>query len=163
MHGHGITLGDHGAQIEATPAHHTVALRVRPGDHQLLQLGLLCRGERRRPTTARAIAETADALVVVTVHPVAQRLPLHPAAFGSFPARSSFQQAGNREKPTRHPPVLAANRRRPEIRRRQIPPRDFDRPAHTAPRESCTQHSESEFAADGNPARPESQQFRRRV
>jgi hypothetical protein len=70
VHRHAEPLGHLALQIDASPAHHSVLLRIGVLDHQLLQLFHLRLVEKRRP--ARAVTrpgQAGDPFGVVAVHP----------------------------------------------------------------------------------------------
>ena len=78
--GHPEALGDHALQVDAAPAHHAVHRHLRPGlDDRDQRLDLPGR-QPRRPPGPRPVDQPRDPLGIVAVHPVPQRLPVHPAA-----------------------------------------------------------------------------------
>ena len=79
MHDDPVSLGDHRAQVEAAPTGYPVDRQVRASKHQVLQILQLLVRQRRWTAAARRIAQTADAIVVVAVNPVAQGLTIHAA------------------------------------------------------------------------------------
>src|SRR5208282_6605648 len=68
------------AQIDHSPTDNTVDPLVRTGAHPLRHRRLLLYRQLRRRTAAmRAVEQAGQAFGVVAMHPVAQRLPIHPA------------------------------------------------------------------------------------
>jgi hypothetical protein len=82
---------DEVAQIGAAPARQAAVLgRVRPRLDPPFHLGLLRRRQARlRAGAARPVGQARDALGVVAVHPVAQRLPVHAALGRRRPSSTS--------------------------------------------------------------------------
>ena len=76
---HAVTLLDHRGEIDATPAHHAVFGQDRSLPNQIGHLRFLRRGQPGRGPRDRTVAEPFQALGVVTMHLVAQRLSVHPA------------------------------------------------------------------------------------
>ena len=50
----------------------------------------------------RTVRQAADALLIVTDHPVPQRLPIHAAGLGGCSPAMTFQHQSKRQKPARH-------------------------------------------------------------
>jgi hypothetical protein len=116
------------AQIDQTPAHHPIPLRVRAsadprGDLRLLRSRQL----PRRTTTVRAIEQTGYPFSVVAVRPVPQRLTVHGRLTRRNPATMALQNQRNRQHPTPRRRILRAAGLPPQILRRQVQPRDQNR------------------------------------
>lgn len=86
-------------------------------------------------------------LGVVAMHPVPQRLALHAAALRRPRPVHPIQHQGDRQHPPRRPPVLRLPRRRPQLRRRHVVPRDLN--GH--PCRLAIEGIESKFRRLGNP------------
>lgn len=70
---------DHVAQIDAAPAHNAVGGDIGAPFHNLGKLGLLFLCQSWRRAAGLAVDKPFDAELIVTMHPVAQRLAVHPA------------------------------------------------------------------------------------
>ena len=117
---------DHPREVGEAPAHHPVHRDVRPGLDDLHQRRDLPRREPRRPPRPRPVHQPGDPLGVVAMHPVPQRLPVHPAAPRCRrPVRSLHHQRDRQ-----HPPRLSRARRptrqTPQLRGRRLLPIDLD-------------------------------------
>ena len=77
MHRHRPAARHLRLQINAAPTHHLVRLRVRAADDQFAQFGLLRSGQIRLPARAGARLQAGNALSIVAMHPVGQRLAIH--------------------------------------------------------------------------------------
>ena len=71
-------------QINAPPAHHLIRLRIRTVDNQVPQLRHLCLTQLRLRASADPRAKPRQALGIVPMNPVTQRLPLHTAHLRRF-------------------------------------------------------------------------------
>jgi hypothetical protein len=116
------------AQIDQTPAHHPIPLRVRasadpPGDRRLLRSRQL----PRPTTTVRAVEQTGNPLSVIAVRPVPQRLTVHARLTRRNPATMALQNQRYRQHPTPRRRILRTTGLPPQIRRRQFQPRDQNR------------------------------------
>ena len=120
---------DEVAQIGAAPARQAAVLgRVRPRLDPPFHLGLLRRRQARlRAGAARPVGQARDALGVVAVHPVAQRLPVHAALGRRLAPRAALQHQRDRQHPTRRLRIPRPRRLPPQVRRRQFGPGDRHR------------------------------------
>jgi hypothetical protein len=69
---------DQRLEVDPPPAHHAVRLRVRAVVHDLFQLGQLLGREARPAPRPAPVVQAGEPFRVVTMHPVPQRLPVHP-------------------------------------------------------------------------------------
>jgi hypothetical protein len=117
------------AQIGAAPARQAAVLgRVRPRLDPPFHLGLLRRRQARlRAGAARPVGQARDALGVVAVRPVAQRLPVHAALGRRLAPRAALQHQRDRQHPTRRLRIPRPRRLPPQVRRRQFGPGDRHR------------------------------------
>ena len=80
-----------------------------------------------RPSSLRCIVQTRKPALVVTMNPIAQRLPIHASGACRFAATVAFHHQGKREHPARRCCVLATRCRRTKTHRIQLRPRDRHR------------------------------------
>jgi hypothetical protein len=80
---------DQRLQVDPPPAHHAVRLRVRAVVHDLFQLGQLLGREARLAPRPGPVVQAGEPVRVVAMHPVPQRLPVHPG-----------RRAASRERPS---------------------------------------------------------------
>src|SRR4051794_10129678 len=127
-------------QIATSPADHLVDCRIGTRQNQIAQLRHLLLRQKRRTTRALAGLQTTNPLDVVTVNPVAQRLPVHPVQFRRRLARPSFhhQRPGQQTADLRA--VARFGRSRPQRRRIMLRPRDCH----------CRAHAPSPLRTDGS-------------
>ena len=85
---------------------------------------------RRGGAAARPVREPGQPIGVVAVHPVPERLPVHPAGLRRSLPVDAFQHQRQRQHPPRRLRVPAPPRRRPQLRCRQLLPRDRNRRRH---------------------------------
>ncbi len=117
-------------QINAPPAHHLIRLRIRTVDNQVPQLRHLCLTQLRLRASADPRAKPRQALGIVPMNPVTQRLPLHTAHLRRFPPRVALQDQRNGKKPPDNLPVLVLRHQTPQIRRRICQIRHCNRARH---------------------------------
>ena len=155
MHDHPVTVGDHCAQVEAAPSGYPVDRQVGAGKHQSFQVLQLFRRQSRRTTAALGIAQPANAIMIVAVNPVAQRLTIHAARLGRFSSRPALEHQSYRQNPASQPTILAPRRQPAQLYRRQLQPRHFDLGTQPVlPRQTqIIGERESDKAAEGNPGR----------
>ena len=118
------------AKVNAPPAHDVVRHRIRPLDHQCLQLGHLLIRQGWGTTRSGPRLQAIDAFVVVAVHPVTQGLPIHAAQFGRFGSRIALQNQRNGQKPTYLCAIAALGGKSTKLGRRVIHARDRQRNSH---------------------------------
>ena len=82
----------------AAPTHHMIDRRVGPLDDEFIQFGHLRLGQDRRRGPGQAGFEAFDTLIVVAMHPIAQRLPVHPVGRSRDAAGMAVQHHRQREK-----------------------------------------------------------------
>jgi len=103
-------------EIDAPPAHHTVALQISAFVNPDRHLGLLLyRQARQRAVAPRLVRQTIQAAGIVAMHPVAQRLAIHRADLCRLSARAPLQHQCDRQHPARHLGVLRPRRRLAQI------------------------------------------------
>jgi len=138
------------AQIHPPPTHHTVTNRIGAGLDQGLQRRGLFGRQFRLGTRRLEIVQTAEPFGVVAMHPVPQRLPIHPAGLGRRRAIRPVQHQRDRQHPTRRRTVLLPRRRRAKLQGRQISTPNPNRRTHRC--SSFSRNSiESDFYSLGNP------------
>ena len=123
------------SQVLPPPAHHPVHRRVGAGLQPGHEFGHLLGIEPPRPRRRPPVREPGEPLRVVAVHPVPQRLPVHPAGLRRGLPVDALQHQRQRQHPPRRLRIPAPRRRRPQLRRRQLRPRDRNRCA--IPASSC--------------------------
>jgi Ketopantoate reductase PanE/ApbA C terminal len=133
VHLHREAVGDLVAQIDATPTHDTIARGIRTGQHQSLQFGHLLARQHRRPPGSRRVGKARNPRSVIAMHPVTERLTIHPAGTRSIGPGETVQHMGDRQNAARDTPVLASCRLLPKRRRGQVQPRDLNRLPHVHP------------------------------
>ena len=115
-------------QVDQPPAHDLVAIGIRPLahplGHPLFLLGRQLPGRRARVGT---VLQTGEAICIVAVHPIAQRLPVHPGAARRLGPALAFHHQSQRQCTPRLRAVTAARRRLAQVRRREIGPRNRNR------------------------------------
>ena len=74
--------------------------RVRPVEDELAQLGHLLRRQTGRTARGHAGDQSVDAPLVVAMHPVAQRLPIHPSQARRLGPGASLQDRSERQQPS---------------------------------------------------------------
>ena len=71
-------LGFHTAfDVDSAPADHPILPKVGTGLDPFGNLGLLPLRQPRRAARQWPVTEPTQALIIITMHPVAQRLPVH--------------------------------------------------------------------------------------
>ena len=146
-------------KVDAAPAHHAMARRVGAGLDEARQLGHLGRRQARRPARAGTVAKTLDALRVVAVHPVAQRLAVHAGGPCRRRPRRPVEHQGQRQQAARLIAVLRPPRRPAQLLGRQVGSRN--RQSHIDSPLRISRLRESHRPRLGN--RIQSQQFSRLV
>jgi hypothetical protein len=125
------TASDLLAQIDATPADNAMFLRIRPLQDRCLQFGHLSGRQQGGLAGTVARSQSRDPLCVVTMHPVAQRLTLHPGSFRSLGPGVPVQNERQGQKAADLRTVTAFRRKRAKIRRRVFGSCDRERLAHS--------------------------------
>ncbi len=92
---HGESLGHLVPKVEASPAHHLVGLGIGAFDHQCRQFIHLRLVESRPSARATARRQAGDPGGIVAMHPIAQRLAIHPGQLRRFSARPTLQDQGD--------------------------------------------------------------------
>ena len=116
-------------QVTATPAHHAVAHRVGTGLDPGRKRGQLFGCKPPGPMRHRPVHQPAEALGIVAMYPVPERLAVHPAGLRRRRAVNPLHHQRNRQHPPCRTRVLRLARSRAKLRRRQFPPRDRN-PCH---------------------------------
>jgi hypothetical protein len=134
MQMHAKRLGDLPAEIAAAPAHHAVCPSVRSRADPARDVTLLRRRQLARCAPAvRAVEQAANAISVVAVNPIPQRLAIHTRLTRRLLSTMSLQQQRYRQHPTRCVSILRATSLPSQIRSRQLQPRDLHRHRRLAP------------------------------
>jgi len=115
---------DPALQVDPPPADHPVAFRVGTVADQLRQTLLLCRPQQRRSARADTAVQPFQTFGVVTVNPVSQRLPIHPAGLGRRLAVRTLQDQCKGQHPPRRIRIPARPNRLAKTRRIRIQPCD---------------------------------------
>ena len=111
-------LGD-ASQIGATPADDAVRLEIGPFLDQLFDLGLLLGRQLGWPPRRGVVDQRIDATGIEGMHPVAQRLAIHPAEpRRRFPA-GAVANSRQRQQPARLAGILGGSRGRSQLNRSQ--------------------------------------------
>ena len=114
-------------EVDPSPTHHAVPIRVRSPLHDRRQLGPLLRGEARLAPRPGPVAQAGEPSRVVAMHPVAQGLPVHAGVPRRFLPRGPLQHQGQGQHPPRGRRVPAPPRLAPQFAGAQLAPRDRDR------------------------------------
>ena len=94
-------LAKNALQVHTTPAHHPMLKRIGPCLHQFAQsLFLFCRKSRRTPGWLD-VDQTSGTLLVEAMHPIPQRLAVHPADARGLLAIHPVVNRRNRQQPPR--------------------------------------------------------------
>src|SRR6186997_2618291 len=92
MKADGEFLLDPRSQINTAPADDAVSLQVRTVLDPSDQLGFLLRSETGRGTVAvGSVGQSSNALIIVAMNPITQRLPVHAAALSRVLPRTPFK------------------------------------------------------------------------
>lgn len=101
------------AQIDQAPADHLVLLQRRTlADPRRNRRLLLRRQLARRRTPLRRVRKTRKATLVVPMHPVTQRLPVHASGPRRLAPVVTIHDQGKGQHPPRRRRILAVRRRR---------------------------------------------------
>src|SRR4051794_35130731 len=111
-----------------------VPVRVRPALHGRRQLGLLSGREARLASRPGPVAQAGEALGVVAVHPIPERLPVHAGRPRRFLARGPLQHQRQGQHPSRGRRVPAPPGLAPQPDRARLLPRDRHRHGPSADR-----------------------------
>ena len=87
----GETAGDLRVQINAAPADHAVFLRIGPLQNQSFQFGHLRARQRGWLARTMARSQARNPRRIVAVHPVTQRLTIHPGPGRRFTPGAALQ------------------------------------------------------------------------
>lgn len=121
VHLHAEVPRDLVAQITAPPAHHLVHLPRRPGADPIGNLGFLRRGQLAlRPAVVRPVGQPLQALRVIAMNPVPQRLPIHSCRLCRLGPVLAFENQRQRQHPARCRCILGPCRGRPQAARVKV-------------------------------------------
>jgi hypothetical protein len=124
---HAEPLRDLVAQVGQAPAHQ-LAFRWRSLPHPLCDVGFLLRRQlARRLAGVASILQSGQAALIVTMHPIAQRLPVHAGTPSRVASALTFQNKSNRKHASRRRDVLAPSRRAPKLYWSETLPRHRNR------------------------------------
>ena len=107
-------------QVTGPPAHHAMDGRDRPFVHDPRQKCPVPLVELRRRTWRGDIDQTIRPLLVEPDHPVAKRLPVHPADLSGLGPRCAIEHRSNRQKPPDLIAVLRPPRQPAHLKRCKI-------------------------------------------
>src|SRR5215213_6058787 len=111
---------DQGAQVAGAPGDAAVALELRAPEDQRLERRLPALVQAARPSRARPVAQAVDALGVVAVDPVPQRLPVHARGPRRRAPAHAVQGVGQGEQAAADPSVPLPPRLGPQLRGRTL-------------------------------------------
>src|SRR6195952_4255358 len=104
-------------KINDKPANHAVGLEGRPRSYPLGQSRfLLLRELTRRTAAVRTVGQAGHAFGIVMMHPVAQRLTVHPALPRGRVSALAIHHKRQRQHPTRGSRISSTSRLPPKIR-----------------------------------------------
>ena len=92
--------GDAVTQVSTAPAHHAIGLEVRAVFYPLRHFAPLGFGQTRLAPRPGPVRQPSQAIRVVAMHPVAQRLPVHGTGLRGQHPRMPIQHHSNANKPT---------------------------------------------------------------
>jgi hypothetical protein len=125
---------DHPSQIDPAPTHHAMLRQVRPLAHPGSEgVGLFGRKPGLGATATGLVIQPSQASFVVTMHPITQRLPIHPAQAGSIRPRAALEHQCQGQHTSGSIRISAAARLPAKRRCRVIQSCEFDRRAHLRP------------------------------
>jgi hypothetical protein len=125
---------NHPSQIDPAPTHHAMLRLVRALAHPGSEgVGLFGRKPGLGATAASLVVQPRQTSFVITVHPITQRLPIHPAQACSLRPRVALEHQGQGQHTSCSIRISAAARLPTKRRCRVIPSREFDRHAHLRP------------------------------
>ena len=87
--------GDAVTQVSTAPAHHAISLEVRAVFYPLRYFAPLGFGQTRLTPRPGPVRQPSQAIRVVAMHPVAQRLPVHGTGLRGQHPRMPIQHHGN--------------------------------------------------------------------
>ena len=97
-------------QVHARPAHHLVPRPLRPAFDQPFEFGFLLARQLWRTPGVSVVGKARDAAAVVAMHPAAQRLAIHAAAFGGDRTIRAFKHQGQSQDAPHDSARLASSR-----------------------------------------------------
>ncbi len=124
VHGHAELPADLVAQIHQAPAHELAFLRgtvLHPAGNRRLLCG---RQLARWAARIGLVRQTGEPGLVVAMHPVTQRLPVHPGGLGGLRPAPALQHQRQSQHAPRRRRILAPRSRSAKPARVQIHPRD---------------------------------------
>jgi hypothetical protein len=126
-------------QIAQPPAHNAVLCRVRSFANPLAQHRFLRFGELARRTAAmRTVGQTRHAMLVISDHPIAQCLTVHPADPRRFGSTMALQNQPDGQQATRQFRIRLPRSERSQLLRTMVQPRNPYR--HRRPRSWTADH-----------------------
>ena len=145
MHLHSEQGFDLVLEVDATPAHHAILLRIGTLLDPSGQFSLLRSRQPRPGAGGFAVRQPGKPLRIVAMHPVAKCLPIHTAGLGRRPSIHALQNKRNRQHPPHRQRVLHLGCDNPQFSCRQIV-----RVISIAIQASCLDNTESHFKRFGN-------------
>jgi len=113
-------LSDDALEVYASPAHDAVPLAIRSRLDDLGECGQLLRRQARFRTIRPIVEEAFRASGVEAMHPIAQRLPIHPANPRGLAAVLAVADRRQRQKPPALIDVLRTPGQSPQLLGREI-------------------------------------------
>jgi hypothetical protein len=108
---------DHLRQVDPPPADHPVLGQLGTGTDEGGNLDLLLSRQTRLGTRRFAVGQARQPFIVVSMHPIAERLPVHAATLRRLRAAVAFQNQRNSQHATGRTSILRPRRRLPQPRR----------------------------------------------
>jgi hypothetical protein len=124
---------DLAGQIDAPPANHPLFGELRTGPDPPRHHRRLRRIEFGRRTRRPLVGQTDKPPRIVAMHPIAQALPVHPAALRRLLPRAPVKHQRQGQHPARRRGILAIPRRPPKPGRIQFKTGDLNRSRHPIP------------------------------
>jgi hypothetical protein len=115
-------LADHPLQVDPAPAHDPVYGPVRTRLDEFREFGPLLRREARLGSLGPAVQKTVRTVCVEPMHPVPQRLPVHPADPGRLRPVHPVNDSRQREQAPALVGVLRRGRQPAQLGRRIVRP-----------------------------------------
>lgn len=120
VHVHRKAAPDLSLQVSQSPSHDVMALRSGALNDQCFQFRLLCIRQKGLAAGATARLQSICPAVVIAMHPIAQRLSVHPRLLRRLGSRVPIQHKGDRQQAPNLRSVATLARDRPQLPRRVI-------------------------------------------
>ena len=142
-------LFDDALKVDAPPAHHAIDGAIRAGFHDLGKFRLLRSRQPPGISPSAVVLQPGRAMRVEPVHPVPQRLPVHPANLRGLRPAHAVQHGRDRQQSPALVRILRRSRQTAKLRWRMAR-LDLDNSRHGA---GPPRHLESRQPQIGNPRR----------